>query len=43
MHDILGFATDKKGGQALLPGHDYEALPKAVLTEEAAGAASIAY
>ena len=43
VHDILGFATDKKGGEALLPGHDYEALPKAVLTEAAAGAASIAY
>jgi hypothetical protein len=42
VHDLLSYATDKKGGQALLPGHDYAALPKSVAKEAAAGAQAVA-
>ena len=41
--DILQFITDKKGGQLALAGHDYNALPKAVLKEAAEGAAGITF
>jgi ABC-type phosphate transport system substrate-binding protein len=43
VHDLLSYATDKKGGQALLPGNDYAALPKSVAKEAAAGAQGVAF
>jgi len=43
VHDVLGYITDKKGGQAALAGHDYAPLPKAVMGEAIAGAQAVSY
>jgi ABC-type phosphate transport system substrate-binding protein len=39
--NFLGFVTDKKSGQLLLEGTDYEALPKSVLGIATGGVAAI--
>jgi len=43
VRDYIKYITNKKGGQASIVGHDYAPMPKELLNEDLAGAATIDY